>query len=97
MVVEREETQVTLTNDEPDIARTHELGDRLDRQPAPRFRAEIYEWQIAALLATAQVDEAAKARIVGALGGEPLTVDTRRVTRLEQELRGSLWTTPSDA
>jgi hypothetical protein len=49
------------------------------------------------LLATAQVDEAAKARIVGALGGEPLTVDTRRVTRLEQELRGSLWTTPSDA
>lgn len=51
------------------------------------FRAEIYEWQIAALLATAQVDEAAKARIVGALGGEPPAVDTRRVTRLEQELR----------
>ena len=49
--------------------------------------AEIYEWQIAALLATAQVDAAAKARIVGALGGEPPAVDTRRVTRLEQELR----------
>lgn len=32
------------------------------------LRAEIYEWQIAALLATAQVDESAKARIVGALG-----------------------------
>ncbi len=31
------------------------------------FRAEIYEWQIAALLATARVDEAAKARIVTAL------------------------------
>lgn len=52
------------------------------------FRAEIYEWQIAALLATAQVDESAKARIVGALGGEPPAVDTRRVTRLEQQLRG---------
>ena len=45
-------------------------------------------WQIAALLATARVDAAAKARIVGALGGEPSAVDTRRVTRLEQELRG---------
>jgi hypothetical protein len=51
------------------------------------FRAEIYEWQIAALLATAQVDEAAKARIVGALGGESPAVDTRRITRLERELR----------
>ncbi len=39
------------------------------------------------MLATAQVDEAAKARIVGALGGEPPAVDARRVTRLEQELR----------
>ncbi len=51
------------------------------------FQAEIYEWQIAALLATAQVDAAAKARIVGALGGERPAIDTRRVTRLEQELR----------
>ncbi len=51
------------------------------------FRAEIYEWQIAALLATAQVDESAKARIVGALGGEPPVVDIRRVSRLEQQLR----------
>ena len=51
------------------------------------FRAEIYEWQIAAPLATAPVDEAAKARIVGTLGGEPTAVDAHRVTRLEQELR----------
>ncbi len=51
------------------------------------FRAEIYEWQIAALLATAQVDESAKARIVGALGGEPPVIDIRRVSRLEQQLR----------
>ena len=51
------------------------------------FRAEIYEWQIAALFATARVDEDAKAHIVVALQGpEPLT-DTRRIGRLEQELR----------
>jgi hypothetical protein len=51
------------------------------------FRAEIYEWQIAALLATARVDETAKARIVTALqGAEPLA-DMRRIGRLEQELR----------
>ncbi len=33
------------------------------------FRAEVYEWQIAALLATAKLDEAAKRRIVAALSG----------------------------
>jgi hypothetical protein len=51
------------------------------------FRAEIYEWQIAALLATARLDETAKTRIVRALqGAEPLA-DGRRIGRLEQELR----------
>jgi hypothetical protein len=51
------------------------------------FRAEIYEWQIAALLATAKLDEAAKRRIVAALSGTAVPVDTRRIGRLEQELR----------
>jgi hypothetical protein len=34
VVVDREEIQVTLANDEPDVGRTHELGDRLDHQPS---------------------------------------------------------------
>ena len=51
------------------------------------FRAEVYEWQIAALLATAKLDEAAKLRIVAALSGTAVPVDTRRIGRLEQELR----------
>ncbi|MHB8958465.1 MAG: recombinase family protein [Candidatus Limnocylindrales bacterium] len=51
------------------------------------FRAEVYEWQVAALLATAKLDEAAKRRIVAALSGDAAPTDTRRVGRLEQELR----------
>ena len=51
------------------------------------FRAEIYEWQIAALVATARIDDAAKARIVAALADAPASIDHRRVGRLEQELR----------
>ena len=51
------------------------------------FRAEVYEWQIAALLATAKLDEAAKRRIVAALSGTAVPADTRRIGRLEQELR----------
>ena len=51
------------------------------------FRAEVYEWQIAALLATAKLDEAAKLRIVAALIGTAVPADTRRIGRLEQELR----------
>lgn len=51
------------------------------------FRAEIYEWQIAALLATARVDDATKARILAALADAPKSIDERRVGRLEQELR----------
>jgi predicted metal-dependent hydrolase len=51
------------------------------------FRAEIYEWQVAALLATARVDDAAKERIVAALSDAPAPIDSRRVGRLEQELR----------
>ena len=51
------------------------------------FRAEIYEWQIAALLATARVDEAAKTRIVTALQGAEPVAEIRRIGRLEQELR----------
>jgi hypothetical protein len=51
------------------------------------FRAEIYEWQIAALLATGRVDDAAKARIVNALSDAPSAIDARRIGRLEQELR----------
>ena len=50
------------------------------------FRAEVYEWQIAALLATAKLDEAAKRRIVAALSGTAVPADTRRIGRLEQEL-----------
>ncbi len=49
--------------------------------------AEVYEWQIAALLATAKLDEAAKRRIVAALSGSAVPADTRRIGRLEQELR----------
>ncbi len=51
------------------------------------FRAEIYEWQVAALLATASVDDASRLRIVAALGGVPTPVNLRRVKRLENELR----------
>ena len=32
------------------------------------FHADVYEWQIAAILATAKLDAAAKARIVATLG-----------------------------
>ena len=51
------------------------------------FRAEVYEWQVAALLATARLDEAAKGRVVAALVGAEAPLDTRRIGRLEQELR----------
>ena len=56
-------------------------GDRLS------FRAEVYEWQIAALLATAKLDEAAKRRVVESILGTTAPLDTRRIGRLEQELR----------
>ena len=52
------------------------------------FRAEVYEWQIAALMATARLDEATKSRILAALGGEEPPIDQRRISRLEAELRG---------
>lgn len=48
------------------------------------FRAEIYEWQVAALLATARVDGAARARIVAALEGSAPRADMRRIGRLEK-------------
>lgn len=51
------------------------------------FRAEVYEWQVAALLATARLDEAAKRRVVAAITEAAAPVDARRVGRLEQELR----------
>ena len=60
---------------------TQAAGSRLS------FRAEVYEWQVAALLATAKLDEEAKGRIVTALLGTAAPLDTRRIGRLEQELR----------
>jgi hypothetical protein len=51
------------------------------------FRAEVYEWQIAALPATAKLDEAAKRRVAASLLGATVPLDTRRIGRLEQELR----------
>ncbi len=51
------------------------------------FRAEVYEWQVAALLATAKLDEPARRRVVEALTGAAAPLDTRRIGRLEQELR----------
>ena len=60
-------------------------GGRSDR--ASSFRAEVYEWQIAALLATTKLDEPAKRRVVDALWAPPAPLDTRRIGRLEQELR----------
>ncbi|HEY3544573.1 MAG TPA: recombinase family protein, partial [Propionicimonas sp.] len=51
------------------------------------FRAEVYEWQIAALLATATLDEAVKRRVAASLLGSAAPLDTRRIGRLEQELR----------
>ena len=51
------------------------------------FRAEIYEWQVAARLVTAKVADAAKERIAAALSDAPAAIDFRRVGRLEQELR----------
>jgi hypothetical protein len=60
---------------------TEAAGSRLS------FRAEVYEWQIAALLATTKLDEPAKRRVVEALMGTAAPLDTRRIGRLEQELR----------
>ena len=51
------------------------------------FHADIYEWQIAALLATARLDGAAKARIVGALGPATPVPDATAARRIERELR----------
>ena len=51
------------------------------------FRAEVYEWQIAALLATTRLDEPAKRRLVDALMGTAAPLDTRRIGQLGQELR----------
>lgn len=51
------------------------------------FHAEVYEWQIAALLATAKLDAAAKARIVAALGPRTPVPDRSRIRRIERELR----------
>ena len=71
-----------MTHPAPACARwTEAAGGRTS------FRAEIYEWQVAALLATAKVDDAAKERIVAALSDAPAPIDSRRVGRLEQELR----------
>ena len=52
------------------------------------FRAEIYEWQISALMATARLDDVTKTRILAALGGEEPPIDQRRISRLESDLRG---------
>ena len=35
MVVDREEDEVSLADDEPDVVGTHVLGDRRDRQTSP--------------------------------------------------------------
>ena len=71
-----------MTHPTPACARwTEAAGGRTS------FRAEIYEWQVAALLATAKVDDAAKERIVAALSDAAAPIDSRRVGRLEQELR----------
>ena len=51
------------------------------------FRAEIYEWQIAALAGHRAGRRGGQGADRGRAGGEPPAVDTRRVTRLEQELR----------
>jgi hypothetical protein len=45
------------------------------------FHAEVYEWQIAALLATAKLDADAKARIVAALGPSTPQPDLTTVRR----------------
>lgn len=71
-----------MTHPAPVCARwTEAAGSRTS------FRAEVHEWQIGALLATAKLDDAAKRRIVDALSGDTVPTDTRRVGRLEQELR----------
>ncbi len=51
------------------------------------FHADVYEWQIAALLATAKLDSAAKARIVAALGPSTPQPDLTAIRRIERELR----------
>jgi hypothetical protein len=51
------------------------------------FHAEIYEWQIAAILATARLDAPAKARIVAALGPRTPVPDRSRIRHIERELR----------
>lgn len=51
------------------------------------FHAEIYEWQLEAILATAEIDDAAKARIMSALGPATPIPDAASIRRIERELR----------
>ena len=51
------------------------------------FHAEIYEWQLEAILGTAKLDEAAKSRIMAALGPATPVPDAQAIGRIERELR----------
>ena len=51
------------------------------------FHAEIYEWQLEAILGTAKLDEAAKSRIMAALGPATPVPDAQAIRRIERELR----------
>ncbi len=51
------------------------------------FHAEIYEWQLEAILATAKLDAATKSRIMTALGPTTPVPDATATRRLERELR----------
>ena len=51
------------------------------------FHAEIYEWQLEAILGTAKLDAATKSRIMTALGPATPVPDATAIRRLERELR----------
>ena len=51
------------------------------------FHAEIYEWQVEAILATTKLDAAAKSRIMAALGPSTPVPDASAIRRIERELR----------